>query len=166
MPLDESQTFSVEEISAVGKGFFGSISVGLANVINYTFQRAGRPNGYVLGREGGGAFLAGIRFGKGEMVTKAYGSRPIYWRGPTIGYDVGATGSRTMILVYNLKGSKGIFRRFTGVDGSAYLVGGIGVTFLTDGNVVLAPIRSGLGLRLGANIGYLKFRGRPSWNPF
>ena len=161
-----STSFSIEEIRQVGRGFFGTISVGLANAINYTFQKAGKPTGYILGKEGGGAFLAGLRYGKGDLVTKLHGQQKIFWRGPSVGYDVGATGSRTMFLVYNLKEPNQLHKRFSAIDGSAYLAAGIGITFLTDGDIVLAPIRSGVGLRLGASIGYLKLSARSSWNPF
>lgn len=158
--------YSVEEIRLAGRGFFGSISASLASVIEYAFQNYGRPNGYILGTEGGGAFLAGLRYGKGSLVSKATGEQQIYWQGPSLGYDLGVEGSRVMFLVYNLRETDELFARFGGVDGSAYLVGGVGITFLKKGRVVLAPIRTGLGLRVGANLGYLKFTPQPSLNPF
>jgi len=160
------QEFTVEDIQAAGRGFFGSISAGLASVIEYAFQQYGRPNGYMLGREGGGAFLAGLRYGQGKMVTKAHGEQKVFWQGPSVGYDFGLAGSRVMVLVYNLRNTEEIYTRFAGIDGSAYLVGGVGITFLKKGRLVLAPIRTGLGLRLGANIGYLKFTPQASLNPF
>ena len=135
-------------------------------MINYTFQRAGQPNGYILGSEGGGAFIAGLRYGKGTLHLKNGVRQRIYWRGPSLGYDFGAEGSRTMFLVYNVRTDADAMGRFTGVDGSAYLVGGVGITFLRSGDVVMAPIRTGLGLRLGANIVYLKFSRTAGWNPF
>lgn len=158
--------YSPDEIRAAGRGFFGSISAGLAGVIDYAFQRYGRPSGYVLGDEGGGAFVAGLRYGEGRLVTKQGGERKVYWQGPSAGFDFGVSGSQVMFLVYNVQDHEQMFQRFTGVDGSAYLVGGVGITFLKRGRVVLAPIRTGLGMRLGANIGYLKFTPRPSLNPF
>jgi len=166
VPLPVEETFSVAEIKAAGRGFFGTISTSLANGINYTFQKVGRPTGYILGREGGGAFLAGLRYGKGRLIMKRYGSQKVYWRGPSLGYDAGAEGSRTMFLIYNLRNPKQLYRRFSGADGAAYLVGGVGITFLTNGKIVMAPIRSGIGLRLGASVGYLKFSDKPGWNPF
>jgi hypothetical protein len=165
-PSNGRGTFSAEEIKDAGHHFFGSVSMGLAGAIEYTFQRAGRPNGYILGEEAGGAIIAGLRYGEGTLYTKDAGDHRLYWQGPSVGYDLGAEGSKTMVLVYNLRAPGEIYSAFAGVDGSAYLVGGVGVTFLADSHVILAPIRSGLGLRLGANIGYLKYTREPTWNPF
>ncbi|MGH6826204.1 DUF1134 domain-containing protein [Methyloceanibacter sp.] len=165
-PPNGRGTFSAEEIKDAGHRFFGSVSMGLAKAIEYTFQRAGRPNGYILGEEAGGAIIAGLRYGEGTLYTKDAGEHHLYWQGPSVGYDLGAEGSKTMVLVYNLRAPGEIYSAFAGVDGSAYLVGGVGVTFLADSHVILAPIRSGLGLRLGANIGYLKYTREPTWNPF
>ena len=161
-----NEGYSPGEIRDAGHRFFGKISQGLASVIEYAFQRGGRPNGYILGQEGGGAFVAGLRYGEGTLYTKYAGNHPVYWQGPSIGYDFGAEGSKTMTLVYNLRDPSDIYQNFGGVDGSAYVVGGVGITYQQNGNVVLAPIRSGIGLRLGANIGYLKYTRRPTWNPF
>lgn len=162
----EDMEFSADEISAAGRGFFGSLSAGLASVIEYAFRNYGRPNGYILGSEGGAALLAGLRYGDGHLVTKAAGERKVYWQGPSVGTDIGLAGSRVMFLVYNLREQNDLFTRFAGVDGSAYLVGGVGITFLKKGRLVLAPIRTGLGLRVGANVGYLKFTPEVSFNPF
>jgi hypothetical protein len=159
-------SFSMDEINETGHRFFDRVSMGFAKAVEYTFQRAGRPNGYILGEEAGGAFIAGLRYGEGTLYTKDAGDHKVYWQGPSIGYDFGGEGSKTMVLVYNLQSPGEIYRDYAGVDGSAYLVGGVGVTFLTRDHVVLAPIRSGLGLRLGANIGYLKYSREPTWNPF
>ena len=134
---------------------------GLADVVEYAFSRQGRPNGYILGEEGGGAYFAGLRYGEGRLHTKHMGVHKVFWQGPSLGIDVGGDGSKTMMLVYNIHYPEEMFERFGGVDGSAYVVGGVGVTFLTRGDMVLAPIRSGLGLRLGANIGYLKYTPYP-----
>ncbi|MEQ1616537.1 MAG: DUF1134 domain-containing protein [Hyphomicrobiaceae bacterium] len=157
--------FSVDDIRAAGRGFFGSISAELAAVIEYMFKSYGRPTGYILGTEGGAALLAGLRYGDGMFVTKFAGERKIYWQGPSVGYDFGLTGSRTMILIYGLTNPDEMLQRFGGVDGSAYLVGGAGVTIMKNGPIILAPIRTGLGLRLGANIGYLRFTAKPRFNP-
>ena len=165
-PDPASLGYSPEEIRVAGRGFFGSISAGLASVIDYAFQTFGRPTGYVLGDEGGGAFVAGLRYGQGRLVTKLQGERKVFWQGPSAGLDFGVTGSQVMFLVYNVEDQQQLFQRFTGVDGSAYLVGGVGITFLKRGNVILAPIRTGLGLRIGANLGYLKFTPTHSYNPF
>jgi len=162
----QNSSFSMEEITETGHRFFGRVSMGFAKAVEFTFQRAGRPNGYILGEEAGGAFIAGLRYGEGTLYTKDAGDHKVYWQGPSLGYDFGGDGSKTMVLVYNLQSPGEIYRDYAGVDGSAYLVGGVGVTFLTRDHVVLAPIRSGLGLRLGANIGYLKYTREPTWNPF
>ena len=166
MPAPQADGFSREEIAEASRGFFGTISGGLGSVMEHAFSTLGRPSGYVLGNEGGGAFIAGLRYGKGTLFLRDGTKRDVYWHGPSIGYDFGASGSKTLFLVYNLKNDLDIFAGFSGVDGSAYLVGGVGMTVLTDGKVVMAPIRSGIGVRLGANIGYVRFTARPTWNPF
>lgn len=158
--------YSDGEIMDAGHRFFGTVSSGLAKVIEYAFSQNGRPNGYILGEEAGGAFVAGLRYGEGILYTKDAGRHRVYWQGPSIGYDFGAEGSKTMILVYNLYGPDDIYGTFGGVSGSAYLVGGVGITFQTRDHVTLAPIRAGVGARLGANVGYLKYTRRPTWNPF
>ena len=159
-------TFSMDEIKGTGHRFFGKVSVGFAKVVEYAFQRSGRPNGYILGEEAGGAFIAGLRYGEGVLHTKDAGEHRVFWQGPSIGYDFGAEGSKTMVLVYDLRSPGEIFNTFPGVDGSAYFIGGVGITFLARNDIVLAPIRSGVGLRLGANVGYLKYTREPTWNPF
>jgi hypothetical protein len=165
-PPYDDRTYSMDEIVDAGHHFFGGVSKGLAQVVEYTFSKQGRPNGYILGEEAGGAIVAGLRYGNGRLYTKSFGAHRIYWQGPSFGYDFGAEGSKTLILVYNLVDAGQIYNRFAGVDGSAYLVGGVGVTFQTYDDVVLAPIRSGVGVRLGANVGYLKYTRTPTWNPF
>ena len=159
-------TYSSREILQTGHTFFGSVSKGLASVVEYAFKNQGRPNGYILGQEASGAFVAGLRYGEGVLYTRDAGTHRVYWQGPSIGYDAGAEGSKVMMLVYNLRDPGDMYQRFGGVDGSAYFVGGVGVTFQKSGDIVVAPIRSGLGLRLGANVGYLKYTPRPTWNPF
>ncbi len=158
--------YSIEEIRDATKGFFGTVSTNLATVLEHAFSTSGRPTAYVLGQEGGGAFLAGLRYGDGTLFMRAGGTQKVFWHGPSIGADLGAAGSRTLFLIYKLKEPADLYRSFSGVDGSAYFVGGVGVTLMKGGKVVMAPIRSGLGLRLGANIGYVRFTPRPTWNPF
>lgn len=164
MPQDG--TFSMGEIVGAGHGFFGSISKGLGSVIEYAFKTQGRPNGYILGEDLGGAFVAGLRYGEGRLYTRDAGTHRVYWQGPSLGYDAGAEGSKVMVLVYNLREPSEIYQRFGGVAGSAYVVGGVGLTFQRRDDIVLAPIRAGVGFRLGANVGYLKYTRRPTWNPF
>jgi hypothetical protein len=159
-------SYSSREILTTGHSFFGSVSKGLANVVEYAFKNQGRPNGYILGQEASGAFVAGLRYGEGILYTRDAGTHRVYWQGPSIGYDVGGEGSKVMMLVYNLRDPGDMYQRFGGVDGSAYFVGGVGITFQKSGEIVVAPIRSGVGLRLGANVGYLKYTPRPTWNPF
>lgn len=158
--------YSEGEITAKGRGFFGSITQGLASAIEYTFQKAGRPNGYILGEDGGGAFFAGLRYGEGMLYTKDAGDHKVFWQGPSLGYDMGGEGSKVMVLAYDLRSPDDVYERFGGVEGSAYLVGGVSVQFQKHNDVTLAVIRSGIGLRLGANVGYLKYTRRPTWNPF
>jgi hypothetical protein len=166
-PAESAQKgYTIDEICEITRGFFGTISTSLASVLEYAFSTSGRPDGYVLGQEGGGAFLAGVRYGSGTLYLRSGGTEKVYWHGPSIGTDFGAAGSRTMFLIYNLKEPTELMRGFTGIDGSAYFVGGVGITFLKGGPVLMAPIRSGLGFRLGANLGYIRFTPRPTWNPF
>lgn len=166
-PLPESEPgYTLDEIRAATRGFFGTISTNLGSVIEYAFSNYGRPSAYVLGSEGGGAFLAGARYGKGTLFMRAGGERAVYWHGPSLGYDFGAEGSRTLFLIYQLKSETDLFRRFGGIDGSAYVLGGVGLTLLKGGPVLMAPIRTGVGLRLGANIGYVRFTPHATWNPF
>lgn len=165
-PPEESKYYSQSEIVKAGHGFFGSVSKGLGEAVEWAFQKAGRPNGYILGEDAGGAIVAGLRYGEGTLYTKDAGNHKVYWQGPSVGYDLGAEGSKVMVLVYNLRDPSEIYNRFGGVQGAAYLVGGVGVQLQKNGEVTLAPIRSGLGVRLGANVGYLKYTRNPTWNPF
>jgi hypothetical protein len=159
-------SYGPDELLGAGHRFFGNVSRGLASVIERAVSQWGLPNGYVLGEEGSGAMFAGLRYGEGTLYTKNAGDLRVYWQGPSLGFDWGGDGARTMTLVYNLPATQAIYQRFVGIDGSAYVIGGFGMTALTSNNIVLVPIRSGLGLRLGANIGYLKFTERATWNPF
>jgi hypothetical protein len=135
-------------------------------VIEKAVSQWGLPNGYVLGQEAGAAVVAGLRYGDGMLYTKNAGDLRVYWQGPSIGWDFGGDGVRTMMLAYKLPSSQGIYQRFVGLEGSAYFVGGFGMTALTFDNIVVVPIRSGVGFRLGANLGYLKFTPSATWNPF
>ena len=165
-PPQRRDTFKPDEIIREGHKFFGTVSRGLAEVVQQAVSRWGEPNGYVLGQEGSGAFVVGLRYGDGKLYTKNAGDRRVFWEGPSVGFDYGGDGARTMMLVYNLPATDAIYQRFAGIDGSAYFIGGFGMTALGNGRIVVVPIRSGVGLRLGANIGYLKFTERATWNPF
>jgi hypothetical protein len=163
---DSPPPFAIDEVIDSGHRFFGAISRGLAEVVQEAGRRWGLPNGYILGQEASGAFVGGLRYGDGKMYTRNAGDERIYWQGPSIGFDAGADGDRTMMLVYNLPAVNAIYRRFGGIDGSAYFVGGFGFTALGADGMVVVPIRSGVGARLGVNLNYLKFTPRATWNPF
>lgn len=163
---ERPQRFSSDQLVESGHKFFGTISRGLAQVVEEATRRWGQPNAYILGQEVSGAFVAGARFGEGKVYTRNAGDMRVYWQGPSIGFDAGADGARTMMLVYNLPSTQSIYRRYGGVDGAAYFVGGFGFTALTADDVVVVPIRSGVGARLGINLGYLKFTPQFTWNPF
>ena len=159
-------SFSAQEVLDSGHHFFGSTSGGLASVVEQIFSSYGMPNGYILGEEGSGALLGGLTFGEGTLYTKNVGDHPVFWQGPSIGWDFGGQGSRTMILVYNLDNVSSLYRRYAGVAGSAYVVAGLGFTVMKNGPVMLVPVRTGVGARLGLNVGYLKLTQSPTWNPF
>jgi hypothetical protein len=161
-----SDTYSGEELVDTGHQFFGSVAQGLASVVERAVSQFGLPNAYILGEEAGGAIFAGARYGEGTMYTRNQGEHPIFWQGPTVGLDFGGDGSKVMMLVYNLAQISDVFGRYPGVDGSAYVIGGLGMTVVKYGDVVMVPIRSGVGARLGINVGYLKFTQEPTWNPF
>lgn len=165
-PQPTQPRYSNNEILESGHRFFGTVSRGLAQVVEKAFSEFGQPNGYILGEEAGGAFVAGLRYGEGTLYTKNAGDLRVFWQGPSIGFDAGGEGARTMMLVYNLPATEAIYNRFGGIDGSAYFIGGFGMTALGAGNIIVVPIRAGVGLRLGANIGYLKFTPKATWNPF
>ncbi|WP_417308414.1 DUF1134 domain-containing protein [Devosia sp.] len=161
-----SDTYSGDELVAKGGAFFGSVAQGLASLVERAVSQFGLPNAYILGEEAGGAIFAGARYGEGTMFTRNQGEHPVYWQGPTIGLDFGGDGSKVMMLVYNLNSISDVYGRYPGVDGSAYALGGLGMTVIKYGDVVMVPIRSGVGARLGVNVGYLKFTQQPTWNPF
>jgi hypothetical protein len=161
-----SDTYSADELVNKGSAFFGSVAQGLAAVVERAVSQFGLPNGYILGDEGSGAVFVGARYGQGTMYTRNAGDLGVYWQGPSVGLDFGGDGSKVMMLVYNLPDVNAIFGRYPGVDGSAYVVGGLGMTVIKHQNVVVVPIRSGVGARLGINVGYLKFTSEGTWNPF
>ena len=164
-PTTENQ-YSPNEIIDAGHRFFGGVSRDLAAIVEKAVSQWGLPNGYILGEEASGAFIGGLRYGDGTLYTRNAGDVRVFWQGPSFGFDYGADGARTMMLVYNLPQTGAIFNRFGGINGSAYLIGGFGMTALTGNNTVVVPIRSGIGLRLGANLGWVKFTDSPTWNPF
>jgi hypothetical protein len=167
-PAPPAARYSSGEIIDAGHHFFGGVSKGIASIVEKAADQWGQPNGYILGEEAGGAFIGGLRYGDGTLYTKNAGDLRVFWQGPTVGVDLGADGARTMMLVYNLARTDAIYQQFNGIAGAAYVVAGFGMTALTSGDehMVVVPIRSGLGLRLGYNVGYLKFTAAPTWNPF
>ena len=159
-------SYSPNELIDTGHKFFGQVSTGLASVIERAVSNYGQPNGYILGQEGSGAIFGGLRYGEGTLYTRNAGNHHVFWQGPSLGLDLGGDGARTMILVYNMPSVSSLYTRFGGVAGSAYFVGGFGLTALTANEITLVPVRSGVGARLGINVGYLKFTPTATWNPF
>jgi len=154
------------DVLAAAEGVFGKGAEGLAKLIEKILKDQGHPNAYIAGREVGGAIVVGLRYGSGTMFHKIEGQRPVYWTGPSIGFDLGANGAKTFVLVYNLYDTEDLFRRYPAAEGDVYVVGGFTASYLRRGDVVLIPIRLGVGWRLGANIGYMKFTKKSKWLPF
>ena len=167
-PRGEDETYSVDEIVQKAAGFFGATTEIVAKAVEGVFSSFGRPNAYIAGGEGSGAFFVGLRYGEGDLYMKSNGEHPtkVYWQGPSIGFDFGANASKTFTLVYNLPDPEAIYERFPGVEGSAYFVAGIGVNYQRSGHVVLAPMRTGVGMRTGVSGGYLSYSKERNWLPF
>ena len=165
-PADDGTTYQQDDLMAAAGGLFGDGAEGLARMIENILRDQGEPNGYIVGREAGGAFIFGLRYGSGTLFHRVEGQRPVYWTGPSIGFDVGANGASTFVLVYNLYDTEELFQRFPAVEGDAYFIGGLTASYLRSGDKVLIPIRMGAGLRLGANIGYMNFTENRTWLPF
>lgn len=165
-PAADSATYQQDDLIGAAEGVFGKGAEGLARLIEDILKKQGQPNGYIVGREGGGALLVGLRYGSGTLHHKVEGQMPVYWTGPSLGFDAGANAGSTFVLVYNLYDSEDLYRRFPSGEGVAYLVGGFNASYLRRGDIVLIPIRIGAGLRLGANVGYMKFSKKQRWLPF
>jgi hypothetical protein len=164
--VNASDTYKEDDLIGAAEGVFGKGAQGLAGLIEDVLKKQGEPNAYIVGREAGGALAVGLRYGSGTLYHKVEGQKPAYWTGPSIGFDAGANAGNTFILVYNLFDSQDLYKRFGAGEGAAYLIGGFNVSYMRRGDVVLIPIRVGVGARLGANIGYMKFRPKQSWMPF
>ena len=160
------QTYGEDDLIGAAEGVFGKGAEGLAKLIEDLLRKQGEPNGYIVGREAGGAFIVGARYGSGTLHHKVEGTRPVYWTGPSIGFDAGANAANTFVLVYNLYDTEDLYKRFPAGEGQAYFVGGLHASYLRRGDVVLIPIRVGAGLRLGVNAGYMKFSKEQKWSPF
>ena len=163
---DARTTYQKDDLIGAAEGVFGKGAAGLAGIIEDLLAKQGEPNGYIVGREGGGALVVGLRYGSGTLHHKIEGERPAYWTGPSIGFDAGANAASTFVLVYNLFDTEDLYKRFGAGEGQAYLVGGFHVSYLRRGDIVLIPVRSGAGLRLGINAGYMKFSRKQNWIPF
>lgn len=163
---DEAQTYSREEISTQVEGFFEGTTEGLADILNRIFAEQGRPTGFIRGNEAGGALVVGLRYGKGQLQLKGQEPVDVYWQGPSVGFDAGLHAAKVFTLVYNLTDPNLIFQRFPGVDGSVYVLGGFSMNYQKSNEIVLAPIRTGVGLRLGASVGYLHYTRQEHINPF
>ncbi|MGL5838304.1 MAG: DUF1134 domain-containing protein [Sphingorhabdus sp.] len=165
-PSDPGKTYQEDDLIGAAEGVFGKGAQGLGKLIEDILKKQGEPNGYIVGREGGGALVVGLRYGSGTLNHKVEGQMPVYWTGPSIGFDAGANAGSTFVLVYNLYDTEDLYRRFPSGEGVAYLVGGFNASYLRRGDIVLIPIRVGAGLRLGANVGYMKFSKKQRWLPF
>jgi len=161
-----SKTFQRDDLIGAAEGVFGKGASDLARVIENILRDQGEPNAYIAGREAAGAFVVGLRYGSGKMFHKVEGERPVYWTGPSVGFDIGGDADKVFVLVYNLYDSQDLYKRFPQGEGRAYLVGGFSASYLRRGNVVLIPVRLGVGWRLGVNAGYMKFSEKHRWLPF
>ncbi len=162
----QSSTYKKDDLIGAAEGVFGKGAAGLAGIIERILKDQGEPNAYIAGREASGAFVVGLRYGSGTMQHNIEGQRPVYWTGPSVGFDVGGDATKVFTLVYNLYDTQELYRRYPQVEGRAYFVGGFSATYLRRGSIVLIPVRLGVGVRLGANVGYLKFSEKGRWLPF
>ncbi|MBW8294560.1 DUF1134 domain-containing protein [Sphingopyxis sp.] len=163
---NDTATYKQDDLIGAAEGVFGKGAQGLAGLIEDILKKQGEPNAYIVGREAGGALVLGVRYGSGTLHHKIEGELPAYWTGPSIGFDAGANAGNTFVLVYNLFDSEELYKRYPAGEGAAYLLGGFNASYLRRGDVVLIPIRVGVGARLGANVGYMKFRKKQNWVPF
>jgi hypothetical protein len=161
-----NQSVERKDVLSAAEGVFGKGANGLADMIEKLLKDQGEPIGYIAGREAGGAFVVGVRYGSGTLHHKVEGDRPVYWTGPSLGLDFGADANKVFVLVYNLYDSERLFRRFPAAEGHAYVVGGLTASYLRSGDMVLIPVRMGVGARLGVNAGYMKFSQKSKWLPF
>jgi hypothetical protein len=161
-----STTYKEDDLIGAAEGVFGKGAKGLAGIIEKILKEQGEPNAYIAGREASGAFVVGLRYGSGTLTHKIEGKRDIYWTGPSIGFDAGGNAGNTFVLIYNLYDTQDIYKRFPAGEGAAYLVGGFNASYLRRGDIVLIPIRLGVGYRLGVNAGYMKFTEKQTWLPF
>jgi len=163
---EPEQTYTQDEIVGAVSGFFGMTAAAVGGVVEKLFKDNGRPNGYIKGEEGSGALVVGVRYGQGQLQMKAGDTRDVFWQGPSVGFDAGANASKVFTLIYHLGNPDEIYQRFPGIEGTAYFIGGIGVNYQQAGNIRIAPMRAGVGLRAGANVGYLAYTRQRNILPF
>ena len=163
---DPATTYREDDLIGAAEGVFGKGAKGVADMIKNLLAKQGEPNAYIVGREAGGAFIVGARYGSGTLYHKVEGERPVYWTGPSVGFDAGANAGSTFVLVYNLYDTEELYERYPAGEGQAYVIGGLTASYMRKGDVVLIPIRMGAGLRLGVNAGYMKFSKKQRWLPF
>lgn len=163
--LGDNAKYTANEITQAGADFFGITTEAMAKAVQHIFGDLGEPDAYIKGDEGSGAFIFGLRYGSGYLIRKTRDPLMVYWRGPSVGFDVGGNASKVFTLAYNLKGDERLFQRFPGVDGSIYFVAGLGMNYERSGGVTLAPIRTGVGFRAGANVGYQVYTPKRDWFP-
>ncbi|MES3095710.1 DUF1134 domain-containing protein [Sphingomonas aerolata] len=164
--MSAADTYERDDLLAAGEGVFGKGAAGLGGILENILKDQGQPNAYIAGREASGAFILGVRYGSGLMNHKVEGEKPVYWTGPSVGFDVGGDANKVFVLVYNLYDTEELYKRFPAVEGRLYLVGGFAATYLRRGNVVLIPIRLGVGWRAGVNVGYMNITHKSRWLPF
>lgn len=165
-PPPASTTYAEEDVLGAAEGVFGKGAEGLAEIVRKTFKDRGQPNAYIVGKEAGGAIVIGLRYGSGTLYHKVEGDRKVHWTGPSVGFDIGGDGSKVFALVYNLNDTEDLFHRYPAAEGKAYLIGGFTANYLQRGNVVVVPIKLGVGWRLGLNAGYMKFSKKGKILPF
>ena len=162
----KAATYQEKDVLSAAEGVFGKGAEGLADIVRKTFKDRGQPNGYIVGKEAGGAIIVGVRYGSGMLYHKVEGERKVHWTGPSVGFDIGGDGSKVFALVYNLNDTEDLYRRYPAAEGKAYVVGGFTANYLQRDNIVIVPIKLGVGWRLGLNAGYMKFSKKGKWLPF
>jgi hypothetical protein len=159
-------TYAERDVLTAAEDVFGKGAEGLAEIVRKTFKDRGEPNGYIVGREAGGAIIVGVRYGSGTLFHKVEGQKKVHWTGPSVGFDIGGDGSKVFALVYNLNDGEDLYRRYPAAEGKAYAIGGFTANYMQRGDVVIVPIKLGVGWRLGLNAGYMKFSKKGKWLPF
>jgi hypothetical protein len=161
-----SDTYQKDDLLAGGERAFGKGAAGMGGLLERILKDQGEPNAYIVGREGSGAIGVGLRYGSGTLSHKVEGDQPIYWTGPSLGFDFGGDAAKVFVLVYNLYDTADVFKRFPGAEGRLYFVGGFAATYQRRGNIVLIPVRLGVGYRAGVNVGYTKYSRTSKLLPF